>query len=468
MKSSGGGNDKWWQIVLQVFPTYLMAGCGMVGAGLLLDHVQGWPAFLAVPEIIIVVPPLLGLKGNLEMTLAARMSTAANLGHLDDTKVALSNIIGNLVLVQCQGIVVGFLASLCGLAMGWIPSGKANYEQALLLCASAVVTASLASFALALVMVIVIVGSRKLRCNPDNIATPIAASLGDVVTLGLLAWISNILYFDYTSGGYKAQVIIGGYFLILPIFIALAYNNEHVCEVLRVGWTPVLMAMLIASGGGFVLEMAVEHFKGVTLFAPVMNGSGGDLVGIQASRMTTYLNKMTNSLLGTLPDKDEKVCRDPCTVLCGDLGCCKKCSRGMASPHVMPARVLLCLLFPGHVLFVFIIFSVKIMDTPSVLFMGFYLLAATLQVAILLYLAQLVVYWMWKRGTDPDNAAIPYLTAIGDLVGTSLLAVAFIVLEQVGDTSLENLEETHHGEGLHNVTMAVNSTIHSFLTNDLH
>ena len=28
-----------------------------------------------VPEIIIVVPPLLGLKGNLEMTLAARYNT---------------------------------------------------------------------------------------------------------------------------------------------------------------------------------------------------------------------------------------------------------------------------------------------------------------------------------------------------------------------------------------------------------
>ena len=41
MKSSGGQNDSWWQIVLQVFPTYLMAGCGMVGAGLLLDYVQG-------------------------------------------------------------------------------------------------------------------------------------------------------------------------------------------------------------------------------------------------------------------------------------------------------------------------------------------------------------------------------------------------------------------------------------------
>merc|ERR1712025_1011873 len=217
-------------------------------------------------------------------------------------------------------------------------------------------------------MVIVIVGSRKFRCNPDNIATPIAASLGDVVTLGLLAWISDVLYHDYNAGGYKAQVIIGGYFLVLPVFMALAYNNEHVSEVLRVGWTPVLMAMLIASGGGFVLEMAVEHFKGVTLFAPVMNGSGGDLVGIQASRMTTYLNKMTNSLLGTLPENDSKICRDPCSGLCGDLGPCRKCGGGGEQPHGMPARVLLSLLFPGHILFVFIIFAIKMSSVPSVLF----------------------------------------------------------------------------------------------------
>eukprot|EP00092_Neocalanus_flemingeri_P020039 GFUD01021699.1.p1 GENE.GFUD01021699.1~~GFUD01021699.1.p1 ORF type:complete len:464 (-),score=119.40 GFUD01021699.1:86-1477(-) len=463
MKSSGG-NDAWWQIVLQVFPTYLMAGCGMVGAGLLLDYVQYWPAFVNVPEIIIVVPPLLGLKGNLEMTLAARLSTAAHLGHLDDRKVAISTIVGNLILVQCQGIVVGFLASLCGLAMGWLPVGKANYEQALLLCASAMVTASLASFILALIMVFVIVLARRCNCNPDNIATPIAASLGDITTLGLLAWISDILFNDYNIGGYKAQIIIGGYFLVLPLFLALAYNNEHVAEVLRVGWTPVLMAMLIASGGGFVLEMAVEHFKGVTLFAPVMNGSGGDLVGIQASRMTTYLNKATNSLIGTFPEGDNKTCQTPCSALCGDISACSKCGGGTKQPHAMPARVLLSLLFPGHILFVFIIFTVKIMSTPSFLFLFFYLIAATIQVAVLLYLCQLLVYWMWSRGTDPDNAAIPYLTAIGDLIGTSLLALAFLTLEAVGDTSLENLEDTHHVG--HNITEALNATI-SHLT-ELH
>jgi len=471
MKPSSGGKDTWWQIVLQVFPTYLMAGCGMVGAGFVLDAVEKWPAFRAVPEIMIIVPPLLGLKGNLEMTLAARMSTAANLGHLDDRRVAISTILGNLVLVQCQGIVVGFLASLCGLAMGWIPSGKAHYEQALMLCASSIVTASLASFVLSLIMVVIIVGARKCRCNPDNIATPIAASLGDITTLGLLAWISNDLYYDFLSDGYKAHIIIGGYFLLLPIFIYIAYNNEFVNEVLRVGWSPVLMAMLIASGGGFVLEMAVEQFKGVTLFAPVMNGSGGDLVGIQASRMTTYLNRMTNSLLGTFPQDDSLICSTPCHALCGDLRCCKGCGGGGEQPHGMPARVLLSLLFPGHILFVFIIFAIKMSSVPSVLFMLFYLIAAFIQVAILLCLCRVLVYLMWSRGTDPDNAAIPYLTAVGDLVGTSLLALAFFVLEEIGDLSLANLEEKEHHQFGEQAAEHLNhtiTTISSLIAGELH
>ena len=30
-----------------------------------------------------------------------------------------------------------------------------------------------------------------------------------------------------------------------------------------------------------------------------------------------------------------------------------------------------------------------------------------------------------RRGIDPDNAAIPYLTATGDLLGGALLAAVF-------------------------------------------
>lgn len=43
-------------------------------------------------------------------------------------------------------------------------------------------------------MIGVIIGSKKLGINPDNVATPIAASLGDLITLSLLAAVSSTLY----------------------------------------------------------------------------------------------------------------------------------------------------------------------------------------------------------------------------------------------------------------------------------
>lgn len=84
---------------------------GMVLAGTFLDSVQDWPVFKECPEIFILIPALLGLKGkiiqtefqpfskrvltllgNLEMTLASRLSTEANLGSLDNPEKVNSTI----------------------------------------------------------------------------------------------------------------------------------------------------------------------------------------------------------------------------------------------------------------------------------------------------------------------------------------------------------------------------------------
>lgn len=49
---------------------------------------------------------------------------------------------------QCQAIVVGFLGSLVAIVMGGIKTNKFELDHAFLLCASSLVTASLASFVL--------------------------------------------------------------------------------------------------------------------------------------------------------------------------------------------------------------------------------------------------------------------------------------------------------------------------------
>lgn len=57
-----------------------------------------------------------------------------------------------------------------------------------------------------------------------------------------------------------------------------------------------------------------------------------------------------------------------------------------------------------------------------------------LQVGILLYVATLMVRWLWRRGLDPDNFSIPYLTALGDLLGTGFLALSFRLIMTVSST----------------------------------
>jgi solute carrier family 41 len=113
---------------------------------------------------------------------------------MDKRNELKSMIIGNIVLIQLQAIVVGFLAAIVSLAMGWVPQGYFNLRHALVICSSSVSTASITSLALGTVMIIVIVLSHKCKINPDNIATPIAASLGDLTTLTILAGTGGFIF----------------------------------------------------------------------------------------------------------------------------------------------------------------------------------------------------------------------------------------------------------------------------------
>ena len=55
------------------------------------------------------------------------------------------------------------------------------------------------------------------------------------------------------------------------------------------------------------------------------------------------------------------------------------------------------------------------------------------KVSTLLIIADWMVHTIWNWGFDPDNIAIPFLTAMGDLLGTGLLSLGFWVMWQMGD-----------------------------------
>lgn len=407
-----------WSISIQMFIPFLLAGFGMVAASLLLDVVQHWPVYQVVSEVYILVPALLGLKGNLEMTLASRLSTHANLGHMDTEKQQWTLIVGNLALIQCQAMVVALLASLAAVVLGWIPEAQFDIHHGFLLCASALVTASVASFLLGLVMVAVILLSRRMNINPDNVATPIAASLGDLTTLALLSCIASLLYRAIEHTPWIAPTLIAFHLIATPVWGYVAARNPFTREVLDHGWMPVVSAMLISSVGGLILDYTVSSYKGIAVFQLVINGVGGNLVAVQASRISTALHKERR----TGVQEAAVIYVSPVHAFLSKGG------------HARTARVLLMMVIPGHLIFGYTISYLQAGHTSfTPIFITIYLAAALLQVILLLYIARLMVVWMWTRGMDPDSSAIPYLTAAGDLIGTALLGIAFHILYAIGD-----------------------------------
>jgi len=78
----------------------------------------------------------------------------------------------------------------------------------------------------------------------DNIATPLASSFGDLLTLIILTFLTSLLVNVITT--YWATGLLVLLSLAIPGFITVVWKNPYVSELLFDGWTATILSTVIS------------------------------------------------------------------------------------------------------------------------------------------------------------------------------------------------------------------------------
>lgn len=95
-------------------------------------------------------------------------------------------------------------------------------------------------------MIAVIMLSYRFKMNPDNLATPLAASIGDVVSLSILSAVASEFFIRLDTEIWKLYLVLGVFLILLPCWTVIVLKNKYTCSVLRTGWVPILSALIIS------------------------------------------------------------------------------------------------------------------------------------------------------------------------------------------------------------------------------
>ena len=165
-------------IIREALPFELVCTIGGVFAGIIL--VRMVDLIEMIPGLLVLVPAILGMRGNISCTLGSRLGSAIHLGlisRIERNPELINNVAGSLTLSLIMSAVLGLFAHLFTIALGMESAGV------LALVAIAVFAGISSGLILSVIAVLITIGAFRHGIDPDNITTPALGTLGDVVTM---------------------------------------------------------------------------------------------------------------------------------------------------------------------------------------------------------------------------------------------------------------------------------------------
>ena len=331
------------------------------------------------PGILVILPGMMGLRGNVFGSMASRFSTMLYLGDLKPG-IREKRVLRNIVIAMMLSLTPVTILWMIGIIKGI----RYHSFQILLIVISSTIFVSLL---LGYFTAFVTVFSFKRGTDPDSVAAPLVASMGDLLTIPSL--ITFILILEHSRIVFWASNI--GLILLLLFLVEISKVRRAELLEFKELFMIITFLALLSLISGFTLERFSHLIQASVILGfayPSLLSSFGNYGSVIAAKTSTKLH----------------------------LGYIEK----YLSPEPFLDILSLFATTPtiGFLINIFGIAIAKLTLGANVSFSLWLALTYPFMALFIMLYSYTISYLLFKKDIDPDNVAIPLISNNSDIFGT--------------------------------------------------
>ena len=252
-------------------------------------------ALEALPGLMILITPAIGMRGNVFGALGSRLGTAMHIGTFEVSykrgSLLRSNLESSLLLTLVMSVLMGILATIIATALG-----VKGIRMEMLVFIS-VLGGMLAGIVLIFINITVAYLGFKRNWDIDNISAPVITAAGDIVTLPML-FLAAIIVMNSPGVVIEAFAVV---FVVVTAILTYRALLKAEGETRRifVQSSPVLIICIILDiAAGITIDDQLESLVALpallVLIPPFLEDANA-LGGILTSRFASLLHMRTFS-----------------------------------------------------------------------------------------------------------------------------------------------------------------------------
>ncbi len=335
---------------------------------------------VSYPLILVILPGLMGLRGNIFGAMASRFTTALYMGEMEP-KLTDENVI--------RGILISVLLSIIPILILWTAGviRLDNLSSSVLILLIVISSTILVSLLLGFSTAVVTIEPFKRDLDPDMIAAPLVTTISDVLTIPML--IAFVLFYEinYFAFYLSSMLLISA---VLVFFAKIRFRSRDrriFFEILGV----LTVLAVVESITGNILEYHSKIVYTSAIFSiiyPAILDSLGNYGAIVASKTSTNLH--LGAIKGFL-DRDILL--------------------EVFSLFTTSFFIAFFMNLIG------VLITLKLANKYVGILIPFIITFPVVTVLVMLLASAFAVIFH-RFNLDPDNVTVPVITTVADLIGT--------------------------------------------------